>query len=76
MSNFIYRDATKLFKINKDLLPLESRRTDVLNGLYAAIFTEFAGAYKNKKYKHLTNKEKLNEINIFAENWLRERHLI
>ena len=73
--NIIYRQG-KMFKINTEALPESSRTSDVINALYYNIYVEFVGASTNKKYKHLTNYQKMQEINLFAENWLKARKLL
>lgn len=74
--SLVYRDGTRLFKLDESQLPPESRRVDVINDLYYALFKEFAGAAVSKKYKHLNNQQKMEELNKFAENWLKERQLL
>ena len=72
----VYKDSTKFFKIDQSMLPKESRKISIINALYIALFKEFAGAVKSDKYKHLTNQQKMEQINIFAEAWLKERHYL
>ena len=74
METIIYR-KNKLFCINKDKLSSKARKDDVINALYAAIYTEFSGATYNVDYKDLTPLEKLNKLNEFAHRWLSERGL-
>lgn len=74
MENIIYRQ-NKLFCIDKNKLSQKARKDEIINALYAAIYTEFAGASKNQDYKDLTSLEKLVKINEYAHKWLNERGL-
>ena len=72
MKQVIFR-KNKLFIIDKEQLKPASRRPDILNSLYAEIYTEFSGASYNPNYENLTNLEKFNKVNEFAYNWLKSR---
>lgn len=72
MKQVIYR-KNKMFVIDQDELKPSARRPDVLNALYAEIYTEFNGASYNPSYEKLTNLEKFNKLNEFAYNWLKSR---
>lgn len=72
MKQVIYR-KNKMFVIDQDELKPSARRPDVLNALYAEIYTEFNGASYNPLYEKLTNLEKFNKLNEFAYNWLKSR---
>lgn len=74
MSNLIYRKNSR-FIVNKSQLAPKANRTDIINALYGAIYTEFFGATQNKTYKNLSNKEKMEKVNQFALDWLKERNL-
>ena len=43
---------------------------------YEAIYTEFSGANYNADYANLTNLEKFQKVNEFANKWLDERGLL
>lgn len=64
------------FHINEALIKPEFRQIPVINGLYAAIYEEFKGAIHKDKYSSMTPIEKINEINRFAEDWLKKRGFI
>ncbi len=74
MKQYIYRQNSQ-FKLDKEQLKPAARKDDICNALYAAIYTEFSGASKNRVYSHLNNAEKLNKVNEFCENWLKQRGL-
>lgn len=74
MKQYIIRRNNQ-FIINKAILKEEANRSDIHNALYAAVYSEFAGANRNKDYKHMTGLERFNEVNKFAEKWLKERGL-
>lgn len=63
----------KLFIIDEEQLKPAARRPDILNALYAEMYTEFSGASKNPLYEKLTSLEKFNKLNEFAFNWLNKR---
>jgi len=67
----IYR-KNKLFSINNDKLPVHLRKQDIINSLLIAIFKEFSGAIYNDKYRKMTYEDRMKEINIFAENWIKK----
>jgi len=71
----IYR-KNKLFIIDKSKIKSDSKIDEICSSLYAEIYTEFVGASSNPKYKHLTSKDMLEEINKFAYVWLKKRGLI
>ena len=75
MQNLVYKENHK-FYINKELLLPEARTTAIINGLYAAIYEEFKGAIQNSKYSKLTPLERLEALNIFANNWAKQRGFI
>ncbi len=75
MEKVIYR-RNKLFIIDKEKIKPHGRKTEVYNALYAAIYTEFQGASNNPNYKDLTNLDKLDQVNTFAFNWLKERGFV
>lgn len=74
MADIIYR-KNKFFCIDKSKLKPQARKDDVCVALYAAIYTEFAGANYNNDYANLTPLEKLSRVNEFAKKWLQERGL-
>jgi len=57
------------------MLSETANKTHIINALYAAIYCEFAGANKQDKYKNLSYQQRLQKVNEFALNWLRERRL-
>jgi hypothetical protein len=73
--NLIYRQG-KLFKINESLLSKQANKTDIKNALYAAIYDEFKGASENPIYMQLTPLEKMQRLNDYASNWLKDRGLV
>jgi len=75
MKQVIYRQ-NKMFVIDREQLKPKARSDEICNALYAAIYTEFAGASENPDYKDLTNLEKFVKINTFANIWLQTRGLI
>ena len=75
MKTVIYR-RNKMFIIDKEQLLPHARKEDIYNALYAAVYTEFQGASENPNYKELTNLEKVNKVNQFANEWLSKRGLI
>lgn len=75
MKNIIYRQ-NKMFCIDKSKLSEKARSNDIINALYAAIYTEFIGASKSQYYKDLTPLERLDKVNEYANKWLSERGLV
>ncbi len=75
MKQVIYRKS-KMFVIDEEQLKPAGRKNEIYNALYAAIYTEFQGASRNPNYGHMTNLEKLEQVNLFANNWLQVRGLI
>ena len=63
----------KLFTIDEEVLKPSARKPDILNALYAAVYTEFSGANYNPNYEKLTNLERFNKLNEFANTWLKAR---
>jgi hypothetical protein len=61
------------FVIDQEYIKPENRTSDVINGLYAAIYEEFAGAQYNIKYEKLTIAERMECLNTFATDWLKAR---
>jgi hypothetical protein len=74
MNPLIYRYNGRFF-VNKNLLSLKANNTEVCNALYTAISEEFTGASKNPLYSRLTIAEKMSKVNIFAQEWLKQRGL-
>lgn len=74
MENLVKRKHG-LFIIDQTLLKPKANKTTTINALYGAIYEEFRGAGKNPTYKHLTPKDKIQAVNDFAINWLKERGL-
>ena len=75
MTNIIYR-KNKMFCIDESKLALRARKTDIITGLYAAIYTEFSGAVNNPDYSNLDNLQKLEKVNQFVNTWLEKRGLL
>ena len=65
-----------MFKIDDKQLKPKLRTPKILNALYAAVYDEFRGAENNPKYSNLNYLERINKLNEFAENWLKEKRLI
>ena len=66
----------KLFMINQEVLKPSARKPDLINALYAEIYIEFSGANYNPSYEKLTNLERFNKLNEFANAWLKTRGYI
>lgn len=75
MVQVIYR-KNKLFIIDQDVLKPTARKPEILNALYAELYTEFSGAHYNPNYESLTNLERFNKLNEFANTWLKARGYI
>lgn len=75
MEKIIVR-RNKMFCIDKSKLKPKALKEDVMIALYAAIFTEFAGAVYNKDYSDLSVLDRLSKVNEFANKWLDERGLL
>ena len=76
MSNpLVYRN-NRLFCIDEDQLVERARNSHIIGALYAAIHEEFKGASIQDRYKNLTYQQRLEKVNDFAWNWLRERRLV
>jgi hypothetical protein len=75
METIVYR-KNKMFCIDKAKLSQKARKDEIINALYAAIYTEFAGANYNDDYKNLNSLERLTKINEYANKWLSERGLV
>lgn len=73
--NYVKR-VGKRFVIDQSQLSVKANKTDTINALYAAIYTEFIGASEKPKYKNLSPIEKLDELNLFTHEWLKERGLL
>jgi hypothetical protein len=71
----IFYRQNNQFKIDDSKLSQKAKNTQIKNALYAAVYTEFFGASENMKYKDLTLVDRINKLNEFAENWLKERGL-
>ena len=65
-----------MFVIDGEQLKPAARKNEIYSALYAAIYIEFQGASKNPNYESLTNLEKLEKVNEFANSWLQVRGLI
>ena len=74
MKNFFSRKSG-MFVLDISKLSPKANKTRLINSLYGAVYEEFRGAVNNPKYKHLTSLQKLNAVNEFAENWLKQRGL-
>jgi hypothetical protein len=75
MKPLIYRQS-RLFKIEESELPTKAKTTSTKNALYAAIYDEFTDAQYNPKYEKLSLVERMQAINDFARNWLKEKGFI
>lgn len=65
----VYRQD-RMFKINKDKLPSKYQTMEVTQKLYIAIFREFQGASVNEKYKNMSYQQRIEQLNVFAVDWL------
>lgn len=74
MKQFVKR-KNRLFIINENQLKPKAKTTENINALYAAIYLEFRGAINNPKYTGLNDKQRLEKVNLFACNWLKDRGL-
>lgn len=72
MRTLIYRQD-RMFKIDKDQLPLKAQSPAVMNGLYADIYTEFLEAQYSPKYASMDLRTRMEAVNEFALNWLTQR---
>lgn len=72
MNSLVFR-RNKQFVINEELLPKSAKNLETITSLYIAIYMEFRGAETNPKYNQLNYQQRLQEINIFADNWLKVR---
>lgn len=63
------------FCIDKTQLSAAAKKDDICNALYAAVYDEFKGASKHPNYKDLSNLDRLNKLNEFALDWLKDRGL-
>jgi len=70
----IYRQ-NRFFKIDTSQLSVKANKSYIINALYAAIYDEFKEAVYNKKYEEMNNFQKMQAINEFALNWLKEKGL-
>ena len=75
MEKFIFR-KNRMFCIDTTKLKPKANKTDIITALYAAIYTEFSGAIYNSDYSSLTNLEKFEKVNQFANKWLSDRGLL
>lgn len=75
MVQVIYR-KNKLFIIDQDVLKPTARKPEILNALYAELYNEFSGANYHPNYEKLTNLERFNKLNEFANTWLKARGYI
>ncbi len=75
MEDVIFR-KNKMFILDKEKLKPHAKKEEIYTALYAAIYTEFQGASKHPNYKNLTNLNKMQEVNLFAFNWLKQRGYI
>lgn len=73
--NIFYRRSSKFF-IDKTKLPAKANKPEVINALYGAVYKEFLGASKNPKYAKKSPLEKMQDLNTFAEEWLKDRKLL
>lgn len=71
----IFYRQNNQFKIDDSKLSQKAKNTQIKNALYAAVYQEFFGASENTKYKDLTLVQRINKLNEFADNWLKERGL-
>jgi hypothetical protein len=74
MQNLVMRQ-NKRFIINKNYVKKVSGSSidEVCTALYAEMYLEFRGANTNREYSKLTNIERLEAINNFAKDWLKQR---
>lgn len=70
--DLIFRN-NRLFSINEKLLPVEANNNPTKGALYAAIYDEFKGSAFTEKYKNLTPAQRIEQVNVFALKWLKDR---
>lgn len=70
-----FKRKNKMFCIDESQLSSAAKTTYNMNALYGAVYEEFRGAINNPKYKGLTDKQRLDQVNLFALNWLKDRGL-
>jgi hypothetical protein len=63
----------RLFCIDEEVLPAAANTTPLKGALYAAIHEEFKGAAYSEGYKTLTVKQRMQSINDYAWQWLKDR---
>lgn len=76
MSYSYVKRSGKRFVVDKTQLSTKANKTDIINSLYAAIYDEFKGAALNPKYADMTPVKRLEELNTFTHEWLKERGLL
>jgi hypothetical protein len=74
MNDLIIR-KNSMFVIDHAKLKKKARKTPTINSLYGAVYEEFNGAAKNPNYRDMSLKERMEAVNNFAHNWLKERGL-
>jgi hypothetical protein len=72
MRPLVFRQGS-MFKIDLNQLPTKAKNNQVINALYADIYLEFLQANSNPKYARLTVAEKLQAVNTYATNWLKDK---
>ena len=74
MKNLVKRQ-NKRFILDKDFIKKVSGVSidEVCTALYAEMYLEFRGANTHREYSKLTNIERLDAINTFAKDWLKQR---
>lgn len=72
MRTLIYRQ-NRMFKIDQSQLSEKARTSVIINGLYADIYSEFLEAQYSPKYAHMDLKTRIEAVNEFALNWLKQR---
>lgn len=61
------------FVILESAIVPQARTVDVKNALYVALYNEFLGASKNPKYQDLTVLERVQKLNDYAKDWLKQK---
>lgn len=76
MKNLVMRRNNQ-FIIDKDFIKIKTgtSKDEISTALYAEIYLEFRGANTHREYSKLTNVERLQALNSFAKDWLKQRGL-
>lgn len=73
MSRSLIFRQNRFFKIDASQLPEKANTPAIINGLYADLYLEFHGAEKSSKYGSMDLVERMNAVNTYADQWLKDR---